>query len=82
MGFWLPVHGGAFWQRVFDDDADAVTLIDLHGRAGATAVVAPRVDGFEGSNLAFQRFGFQTKYFDGAVHLESEIGHVGSDDGH
>jgi len=76
----VPVHGGAFGKRVFDDDADAVTLRDLDSGAGAGAVVAPGVDGFEGCDFAFHGFGAEAKNFCDAVESEGEVGNVGSDD--
>jgi hypothetical protein len=77
----VPVHGSAFREGIFDDDADAVTLRELDGWSGAAAVVAPSIDGFEGRDLALERLGFQVEDFDGAMHLEREIRDVGSDDG-
>jgi hypothetical protein len=73
IGFWL-IQGTPSWSM------DAVALIDLDRRAGATAVVAPGVDGFEGSDLALQGLGLQAKHFDGAVEFKGKIGHVGGDD--
>ena len=54
---------------------------DLDGGAGAGAVVAPGVDGFEGSDFALHGFGAEAEDFCGAVEGEGEIGDVGSDDG-
>ena len=77
----VPVHGGAFGKSVFDDDADAIALRDLDSGPGAGAVVAPGVDGLEGSDFAFHRFGAQAEHFCGPVEGEGEIRDVGGDDG-
>src|SRR5579859_1161341 len=51
----VPVQGSGFGEMVFEDDADAVALMDLNGRAGAGAVVSPGVNGFNGA--IFRRTG-------------------------
>jgi len=77
----VPMHGGAFGKRVFDEDADAIALRDLDRGARAGTVVAPGVDSFKGSYFAFYGFGAEAEDFGGAVEGEGEIGDVGSDYG-
>ena len=60
----VPVHGGGFRQAIFEDDADAVALIDLDRGTGAASVVTPGVDGLERRDLALHDFGRETKDFD------------------
>jgi len=77
----VPVHGRAFGKTIFEDDADAIALGDLDSRAGTGTVVAPGVDGFEGSDLKFEGLGFEAEDLDAAVELEGEIGEIGSEHG-
>jgi hypothetical protein len=76
----VPVDGGGFGEIIFEDDADAIVLIDLDCGTRATAVVAPCVDGFEGGKFAFYDFSGEAEDFCGAVEFVREVGDVGGDD--
>src|ERR1700687_254949 len=73
----VPVDGSGFRKFVFEDDADAIALLNLDGWAGADPVVAPGVDGLEGRDLSPHRFGGEAEDLYRAVHLVRQIGNVG-----
>ena len=72
----MPVKAGGFGKMIFKDDANAVALIGLNGRAGATAVVAPDVHHLKGDDLALYGLGDQAEFLDVAVHAKRQIRYV------
>ena len=64
----VPVDGGVLGQLVGDEDAHAVALDHLDGRARALAVVAPHVDLEARRDLAHHGFGHQVEFLDVVVH--------------
>src|SRR4029077_20713606 len=59
----VPVEACGFGQAIFEDDTDAVALLNLNGGSGAGAVITPDVDGLERSDLAAGGLGGETVYF-------------------
>jgi hypothetical protein len=78
----VPVQGSGFREMIFEDDANAIALMDLNGRAGTRAVVAPSVDSFERRDFSPHGFGAEIEDFDGAIHGERKIGQIGRGHGH
>src|SRR2546425_12860688 len=73
----VPVERGGFGQGVFKDDADAVALPNLDGRAGARTAVAPNVQRFERNDAALERFGGEAEDSHAAIHFVRQIGNIG-----
>src|SRR6516225_10762928 len=78
----MPVQRSALGKRVIENDPYAIALRDLNGRPGATAVVAPDIDGLEWRDFSLQRLRFQAEHLHPVVHFERQIRNVRRDHGH
>src|SRR5262249_34102658 len=77
----VPVDRSGFRKAIFEDDPDAIGLIDLNGGSRAGTVVAPGIDGLEWRDFAANGFRSEVKDFYVAVEFVREIGDVGSKHG-
>ena len=77
----VPVDGGRLRQLVGHEDANAVALYRLDGRAGAGAVEAPHVHFHPRRELAHAGFGDQVELLDAIVHAPRKRPAIEGDDG-
>ena len=52
----MPMDRSRFWQVIFQNDANTISLVHLDRRAGARAVEAPAIDRLPGRD--FSPYGF------------------------
>ena len=72
----MQVQGGRFRQHVVDDDAHAVAVDGLDGRAGAYSRCSPTRPSTAGQELAARVRGVQVELLDAVLHLEWELRQV------
>ena len=74
----MPVDARHFWELIFDDDAEAITFVDLDHGAGDGAVEAPRVHDAAGGNGGADDLGDEGELLHSVDELVGELGEVGS----